>query len=70
MFELREHAIHGRETNLVAGLIEFTVDILGTEMMLGALLEQAQYLQPRRGYLESGLLEILTFRHDSPLPAR
>lgn len=49
MLELGQHPIHGRKTNLFPRVIQFPVDILGAEVMLGAFLEQPEDFQPRSG---------------------
>ena len=67
VLELRQNAIHGRETNHLARLDELTVNVLCAEMVILAFLQQLQYLESWRRGLQAGLSEIVAL-HKLSLP--
>src|SRR5690606_8739155 len=57
--ELREHAIHGREAQLLTGVEQQAVDRLRRQVAFLALLQDLQDLEARRSHLQSGFTKIL-----------
>ena len=60
--ELREHAIDGREANVLVGLDQSLVDALGGHVTGRTALENFEDLESRPRDLESGLAQILAFQ--------
>ena len=55
ILELRQHPIHGGETDLLTGLDEPTIDLFRAEVLGTALLQDFQNPQPGSGGLEPRL---------------
>ena len=60
--KLRQHAVNRRQSDLLIGVQQHAVDILGTNVPLPAVLQQFQYLDPGQGDLESSLSDFLFFQ--------
>ncbi len=60
--ELREHAVHRGKADVLVGLQQRAVDVLGREVAGLAALEDLEDLQPRQGYLQPGLAQVLAFQ--------
>ena len=58
LLELGEHAVNGCETRISTFFQQRPVDVLGGQVTHGALLEDLEYAQPRRGCFEADGLEI------------
>src|SRR5579864_5067826 len=59
--ELREHAVYRRETDVLVGFEEGSVNVLGGQVARRAALEELENLQPRQRYLQAGFAEVLAF---------
>ena len=59
--ELRQHAIDGREPELLAAIEQLAVDRLGRHVPLRALLQDLEDLESRRRDLQAELAKILSF---------
>ena len=53
-FELGQHTIDGRKADILTGIEQFFVHILGTEVTMLRLLEDLENLEARNGHLETG----------------
>ena len=60
--ELREHAVHRRESDVFVRLDEPLVDALGGHVTSRAALENLEDLQPGPRDLQSGLAQIFAFQ--------
>jgi hypothetical protein len=65
--ELREHAINGGEPDILIGIEQAAIDVLGRKMTCRAALEDLENLQSWQRYLEAGLAKILTFHSNTPV---
>ncbi len=63
--ELRENAIDGREPDVLAGVQQTFVDVLGGHVPGRAALENIEDLHARQGDLESGFAQVLAFHGPS-----
>src|SRR5690242_13262756 len=59
--ELRQHPVHGREPDVLVGLEQRAVDVLGRQVARGAALEDLEDLQARQRHLQTGLAQVLAF---------
>src|SRR5699024_7002013 len=66
-FELGQYAIDRGQPDFLAGIEQFAIDFLGTQMAVLARCQQFENLQAREGYLESGFAQILCFHFQAPL---
>ena len=62
--ELREHAIHGRQTDVLVGLDQALVDAFGGHMTGRTTLENFEDLESRSRDFQPGLAQILAFQFD------
>ena len=60
--ELREHAVHGREADVLVRLDQALVDALSRHMTSRAALENLENLEPRTRDFEAGLAQIFAFQ--------
>ena len=60
--ELREHAVHRRETDVLVRLDQALVDALGRHMTGRTALENLEDLEPRSRDFEAGLAQIFAFQ--------
>lgn len=58
-FELGQDPVDRRQTDLLAGLQQFLVHVLGAQMPLIAALENPEDLDPRQRHPKAGLLDLL-----------
>lgn len=59
IFELRQHPVHGRQADLLAGVQQLLVHVLCTQMALFVVLQDGQDLDPGQGDLQAGLFDLL-----------
>jgi hypothetical protein len=59
LLELREHAIHRRQTDVEPVGHQQPIDVLGRQMPHRALLEELEDAQPRGGRLEADRLQVV-----------
>ncbi len=52
--ELSQHAVHGRETDILARIQQLPVNVLRAQVARLAFLENFQNLEPRQRDLEAG----------------
>src|SRR5437870_8078210 len=64
--ELGQHAVDGSHADVLVGLEQHTVDVLGRHMAGGAALENLQDLQARQRHLQTGFAKVLAFHASSP----
>src|SRR5262245_34092930 len=60
--ELREHAVHRREADVLVRLDQALVDAFGRHMTSRAALEDLEDLEPGTRHLEPGLAQIFAFQ--------
>ena len=60
--ELREHAVDGREADVLVRFDQSLVDALSRHMTGLAALEYFEDLEPRPRHLEAGLAQVFTFQ--------
>lgn len=63
LLELGQHTVNRGQPHIVSACQQSFVYILRTQMVLVALLKQAQYLKPRQGRFQSGILEMIGRGH-------
>lgn len=59
--ELGQHPIHGRKTDVLVGIEELAIDVLGRQMARGAALEQLENLEAWHRDFQARLAKILAF---------
>jgi len=60
--ELREHAVHRREADVLVGLEQLLVNRFRTLVPRRAILENLEDLETGQGHLEAGLAQIFAFQ--------
>ena len=63
LFELRQHPVHGRQTDIRAIFQQHTKHVFRRHVPQRALLKDLQYLQPRHRGFQSGALEFVDVVH-------
>jgi hypothetical protein len=63
LFELGKDTVNRGQTDFYPIVLQSFVNILGTQMTGGAVFEQSQHLEARKGSLEADIFEILGYAH-------
>ena len=67
IFKLCENAVYRREPDILAGIQQLLVDILGAQVARFDILENFENSKPRQGYFEPGGAKFLSLLHESIL---